>query len=55
MFKVTCLVAHEGIDRCPRIDHLEIPQTAVALEQNHLIARTQSINVQQTCVNECIR
>jgi hypothetical protein len=55
MFKVTCLVAHEGIDPSPRIDHLEIPQTAAALERNHLIASTQSNNMQQTCVNECIR
>jgi hypothetical protein len=55
MFKVTCLVAHERIDRSPHIDHLEIPQIVAALEQNHLIASTQSINMQQTCVNECIR
>jgi hypothetical protein len=55
MFKVTCLVAHEGIDRSPRIDRLEIPRTAVVPERNHLIASTQSINMQQTCVNECIR
>jgi hypothetical protein len=36
MFKVTCLATHERIDRSPRIDHLEIPRTAAAPEQNHL-------------------
>jgi hypothetical protein len=55
MFKVTCLVAHERIDRSPRIDRLEIPRTDAAPERNHLIASTQSINKQQTCVNDCIR
>jgi hypothetical protein len=55
MFKVTCLLAHEGIDQSPRTDHLEIPRTAAAPEKNHLIVSTQSINMQQTCVNECIR
>jgi hypothetical protein len=55
MFKVTYLVAHERIDRSPHIDHLEIPRTVAAPEQNHLIASTQLINMQQTCVNERIR
>jgi hypothetical protein len=55
MLKVTCLVAHERIDRSPRTDRLEIPRTAAAPERNHLIESTQSINMQQTCVNECIR
>jgi hypothetical protein len=55
MLKVSCIIALERIDRSPRIDHLEIPQTAAAPEQNHLIASTQSVNMQQTCVNECIR
>jgi hypothetical protein len=45
MFKVTCLIAHERIDRNPRTDHLEIPQTVAALERNHLIASIQSINM----------
>jgi hypothetical protein len=40
MFKDTCLVDHERIDRSPRIDRLEIPRTTVAPEQNHLIAST---------------
>jgi hypothetical protein len=55
MFKVTCLVGHERIDQSPRTDRLEIPQTTAALEQNHLIVITQSIIMQQTCINECIR
>jgi hypothetical protein len=55
MFKVTFLIAHERIDQSPRADRLEIPRTAAALEQNHLTASTQLINMQQTCVNECIR
>jgi hypothetical protein len=56
MFKDTCLVAHERIDQSPRTDHLEIPRTiAVLVEQNHLIARMQSINIQKTGANECIR
>jgi hypothetical protein len=38
MFKITCLVAHEGIDQSPRTYHLEIPRTVVAPERNHLIA-----------------
>jgi hypothetical protein len=55
MFKETCLVANERIDQSPRIDRLEILRTATCLERNHLIESTQSINMQQTCVNECIR
>jgi hypothetical protein len=55
MFKVTCLIAHERIDQSPRIDRLEIPLTAAASKRHHQIASTQSINMQQTCVNECIR
>jgi hypothetical protein len=55
MFKVTCLIAPERIDQSPHIDHLEIPLTATVLEQNHLIVSTQTINMQETCVNECIR
>jgi hypothetical protein len=55
MFKVTRLVAHERIDQSPRTYRLEIPRTAVAPDRNHLIASTQSINMQQTHVNECIR
>jgi hypothetical protein len=55
MFKVICLIAHERIDRSPRIDRLDIPRTAAAPERNHLIASTQSLNMQQTCVHECIR
>jgi hypothetical protein len=55
MFKVTYLVAHEGIAQSSHTDRLEIPRTATASERNHLIASTQSINMQQTCVNECIR
>jgi hypothetical protein len=47
MFKVTYLIAHERIDWSPRIDRLEIPRTAMAPEQNHLIASTQSIIMQQ--------
>jgi hypothetical protein len=55
MFKDTCIVAHERINRSPRIDRLGIPRTIAALKHNHLIASTQSINIQQTGVNECIR
>jgi hypothetical protein len=55
MVMVTCLVAHERIDRSPHIDHLEIPRTVVAPDRNHLIVSTQSINMQQTCVNESRR
>jgi hypothetical protein len=50
MCKVTCLLAHERIDQSPHTERLEIPQTAVAPEQNHLIMSTQSINMQQTCI-----
>jgi hypothetical protein len=32
MFKVTCLVAHERIDRSPRTDRLGIPRIDVAPE-----------------------
>jgi hypothetical protein len=39
MFKVTCLVAHNRIDRSPRTKRLEIPQTVAALERNHLSMR----------------
>jgi hypothetical protein len=55
MFELTCLVAHKRIDRSPHTDRLEIPRTIAALEQNHLIASKQSINMQQTGANECIR
>jgi hypothetical protein len=47
MFKVTCLIAHERIDRSPRTVRLEIPRTVVASERNNLIASTQSIIMQQ--------
>jgi hypothetical protein len=50
MFKVTCLVAHERIDWSPHTEHLEIPRTTAALEQNYLIESTQSINMQETCI-----
>jgi hypothetical protein len=50
MFKVTYLIAHERIDQSPRTECLEIPRTAAAPEKNHLLASTQSINMQQTCI-----
>jgi hypothetical protein len=37
VFKDTCLVAHKRIDWSPCMYCLEIPQTVVAPEQNHLI------------------
>jgi hypothetical protein len=55
MFRVTRLVAHERIDQNPHTDRLEIPRPVAASERNHLITSTQSINMQQTCVYECIR
>jgi hypothetical protein len=55
MFKVTCLITHERIDQSPHTYRLEIPRTVVAPERNQLIVSTQSINMQQTGVNECIR
>jgi hypothetical protein len=50
LFKDTCLVSLEKIDRSPHIERLETPFTAAAPEGNHLIMSTQSINMQQTCI-----